>query len=321
MTLLLFGLVIPGESKATEATQPLKISASILPLADFVRQVGKEHVQVQMLIPPGTSPHLLELKPSALRALSSSRLLVLNGLGLEFWAKKVVRAVNNLHLKVISCGEGLNESSGHTAAPDPHMMGEHRGEMIESEKEEKKHGKPETHDDHSHEGADPHVWLDPLKAMKMVTCIEKALSRLDPAHKKAYQHNAKAYREKLKELHKKFEQTLHTLPSRTFVSFHEGYGHLAQRYNLKELAIVPGMSDFQPTPERLARVIREIQTRKIKVIFAEPQFSASAASTIAHETGAKIALLDPLGTSKTSTYLSLMEKNRLALKQALTIKP
>jgi zinc transport system substrate-binding protein len=96
----------------------LPVAASILPLADFARQVGGERVSVEALIPPGASPHTYELTPAQLQAVSRAHALVLNGVGLEYWADKVIAATDNPDLVVVTTSEGLDIIAG-----DEHASG------------------------------------------------------------------------------------------------------------------------------------------------------------------------------------------------------
>ena len=125
----------------------LPVVASILPLADFARQVGGDHVQVEVLVPAGASPHTYELTPAQLKAVTRARVLVLNGVGLEFWADKVISSADNPNLIVVTASEGMKIISGDADEP----------------------------------GGNPHTWLSPRKAMIQVEKIREAFTRADPA--------------------------------------------------------------------------------------------------------------------------------------------
>ena len=308
---ILFGLALSlflGSvlSPRLALAEPVAVTTSILPLGDFARQVGGENVVVTVLVPPGQNPHILNFKPSDLHGLSRARLLLLNGLGLEFWAKKLVEAVQNPQLVVLQCAESWADQM---EKEEGHGMSQSQGK-----------GGHDPHGDHGHEehgGVDPHVWLDPVAAMTLVACVRDGLVRVDPDHAAEYRQRAEKYLTQLKTLHHDFERTLSKARQRTFISFHEGYGHLARRYNLRGLGVVEGFSELEPSPARLAKVIREVRRLKAKVIFAEPQFSAKSATTIAQETGARVAFLDPLGQSAEDGYLKMMRRNLTELQKAL----
>lgn len=290
--LLLAALTIPRTAPAADgpgSAEKLQVVAGIIPLADFALQVGGGHVEVALLVTPGQNPHVASLKPSQLALVSRARLLVLNGLGLEFWAERLIEAQNNPGLIVLRCGEGL---------PKKLMQGS-------------------TPPSAKSPAIDPHVWLDPLLAMEQVKCLRDGLIRADPEHGEDYRENSSAYLQRLRLLHEDFTRNLTGTQLRTFFSFHGGYGYLARRYGLREIGVVEGFSDLEPSPARLAQVIRAIRTGGAGVIFAEPQFSDKAAKVIAEETGIEVAYLDPLGHSLEEGYLGMMRKNLTQLRKAL----
>ncbi len=275
--------------------------ASIPPLADFVRQVGGERVRVRVLVPPGQDPHTFTLKPSQLVALSRARLLVLNGLGLEFWSERLLSAVESPRLRVVRLGEGLD--------PGPQEPEAAGGEPAAARRSE-----ADPTDAH---GADPHVWLDPLQAAEMVERLGEVLASLDPAHAGDYRANAARFRAELATLDGEYRNALSRVSQRTFFVLHPGYGHLARRYGLRQEAVVKGLGEFEPSPARVAAVIRAVRRLGVRVIFAERPVSAAAARTIAEEAGIRVATLDPLGGADNRGYLATMRGNLAALTSAL----
>ncbi|NPA27339.1 MAG: zinc ABC transporter substrate-binding protein [Chloroflexi bacterium] len=96
-----------ARSTATPTSDRVPVVASIAPLADLVRQVGGERVEVTLMVPPNISPHHYEPTARQMEAVSRARLMVLNGAGLEFWAQDVIQAAQNPQLKVVELAEGL----------------------------------------------------------------------------------------------------------------------------------------------------------------------------------------------------------------------
>ena len=145
--------------------EKIKVIASIAPLADFVKQIGSEQVDVTLLLPPGASPHIYEPTPKTLLDVSRAKIFIKVGSGLEFWAEKIIKASGNKNLVVVIA------SSGIPLIQRPHS--------------------------HHPSGIDPHIWLDPTIARTIVTTIEKALIEVDPPHSELYRANASAYKIKL----------------------------------------------------------------------------------------------------------------------------
>jgi zinc transport system substrate-binding protein len=257
---------------ATEGGK-LLVAASILPMADFARQVGGDRVEVQALIPPGISEHVYEPTAAQLEMLSKARLLVLNGVGLEFWADKAVGAVSNPELLVVKTAQGLPI----LASPD---------------KDEAQ--------------GDPHVWLDPLDAIHQVEAIRDALIRVDPGSADAYRGNAAAYVKQLEQLDAYVRGKVAGFSSRDFIAFHAAWGYFARRYGLHEAAVIERTPGREPSPEEIANIVRTAKAIKAKVIFAEHQFSTKAADVIAAESGARVLTLDPLGIPPDYEYIKTL---------------
>jgi zinc transport system substrate-binding protein len=264
------------------AQERLAVAASILPLADFARQVGGERIRVETLIPAGASPHTYEPTPAQLRFLSRARVLVLNGVGLEFWADKVIAAVDNAKLVVVRTADDLKILAGDPDEP----------------------------------GGNPHVWLSPREAIHQVEMIRDALVRADPAGTATYHANAARYVGELRAFDAEIRATVATFPQRKFIAFHAAWAYFARDYGLEQAAVIERSPGREPSPAEIAGIIRTARAIGAKAIFAEPQFPASAARVIAEESGAAVLLLDPLGKPP-DTYLGLMRSNLAQISKGL----
>jgi len=265
------------------ASDQILVVASILPLADFTRQVSGDHVQVETLVPPGASPHTYELTPAQLRSISRARVLVLNGVGLEYWADKVIAAANNPDLAVVTTSEGLDIIAG-----DEHEV-----------------------------GGNPHVWLSPRNAIHQVERIRDTLSQADPAGVDTYRANADRYTGELSALDREIHDTVAMFRNRKFIAFHAAWAYLARDYGLEQAAIVETTPGKEPSPAEVAEIVRTAKAIGAKAIFAEPQFSSKAAAVIAEESGAQVLFLNPLGQPPDYHYIDLMRYNLNEMSKAL----
>ena len=91
-----------GANPSSARDEKLLVAASIAPLADFARQVGGDHVGVITLVPPGASPHTFEPTPSQVAQMARARVLALNGVGLEYWAGRLIEGLNGRAGKTIA---------------------------------------------------------------------------------------------------------------------------------------------------------------------------------------------------------------------------
>jgi len=251
------GTPVPGADK-------VKVAVSIAPLADLAQQVGGEHVTVTTLVPPAASPHTYEPTPAQVKEVADANVMVLIGLGFEFWAEDIIESAANPDLIVIHTSEGI--------------------EVI--------------HDEHEHEGhevGNPHVWLNPRNAMVQVRHLRDVLIEADPAHQAEYEANAEATLAHLEALDEEITAQIATWSHREFIAFHPSWVYFAQRYGLTQAAVVERTPGKEPSPAELAEIIETARRIGAKAIFAEPQFSPKAAETIAAESGAQVLFLNPLG--------------------------
>lgn len=274
-------LAIPGCGKQAAKDEKMIVAASIAPLADFCRQVGGDRVTVEVLVPPGSNPHTYQLRPDQMQMLSSASVLVLNGVGLEFWADKVVAAASNPRLIVVRTADGLR--------------------II----------------DHTEQGGNPHVWLDPINAIHQVNSIRDAFIKADPAHAADYRANASQYVDKLRQLDAYIRSEIKTFKLRSFVAFHPTWVYFAHRYGLNDAATIESSPGKEPSPTDIKHAIDVARKLHVKAIFAEPQVYPKAADVVAEEVGAKVVMLNAFGTPPAYQYIPMMRANLRAMAQAM----
>ena len=152
--------------------------------------------------------------------------------------------------------------------------------------------------------------------------ITSQLCEADPKHDKQYRDNAMAYVEKLINLREEMHGELDNLPHKEIVTFHEAFPYLAKEFKLKIVSVIQREPGTEPAPKELEELIEQVKGLPVKVLFAEPQYSPTAAETIARETGAKLYQLDPVVTGEATpeakdAYLNAMRENMKVLKEAL----
>lgn len=259
------------------------VATSILPLADFARQVGGERVLVEAMVPAGASPHAYEFTPDQLRFVSRARVLVLNGAGLEHWADDLIASVSNPDLVVVRAADGL----------------------------------PLLRDDAAGAQPNPHVWLSPRGAMHQVEAIRDALIAADPAGAEAYRLNAERYLAELRALDGEFRARVAGFSSRKFIAFHSAWAYLAADYGLEQVAVVEPAPGQEAAAGEIAAVVQAARSSGVKAIFAEQQLPEREAEVIAEECGAQVLVLDPLGSPPDYLYVDMMRHNLDQLSKAL----
>ncbi|HSX17529.1 MAG TPA: zinc ABC transporter substrate-binding protein [Patescibacteria group bacterium] len=264
----------------------VRVVASYYPLYDFARQVGGNKVTVTNITPAGAEPHDYEPSPKVLADAQKASVFVYNGGHLELWASGFLAGY---HHTAVKASQGVNLQ---TAAND----------------------------------VDPHFWLDPVLAVRIVDNIRDGLAQADPVNKSYYFANAAVYVSKLGKLDNDFQSGLATCQTRTIITSHAAFGYLAKRYNLDVVPIAGLTPDQEPSAAKLAELTQLVQDKGIKYVFFERLASPRLADTIASETGAKTLVFDPLeGLSEADQkqgkdYLSVQRENLNNLRIALACK-
>lgn len=286
-----------NNSGSSAVTQPssVKVMTTFLPMYLFTKAVAGDVAQVEILIQPGTEVHDYQSTPENAKALAQADILVKNGLGIESFLDETLKSVENPTLKVIDASTGITPLTEETT-PIVSLV---------------------PADDHEHRDGNPHVWLDPALAIQQVTAIRDGLMTADPTHRPIYQANAAAYIEKLQQLDAKFKRSLQPFRDRTFVTFHDAFPYLAQRYQLKQVAIVEIPED-QLAPSDIQQVIANVQQFKVKAILSEPGLDNKLVTTLAKDLNLQVYPLDSLEAGKLEPqyYITAMEKNLTTLEQA-----
>lgn len=161
---------------------------------------------------------------------------------------------------------------------------------------------------------DPHVWLDPLRYAEMSDRIGRALGHTEEAAR---------FRTQLERLDQEYEAALTQCRHREVVTSHAAFGYLAERYRLQQIAITGLSPEAEPTPRELEDVVEEVREQGATTVFLETLVSPRLAETVARETGAETAVLNPLEglteeeLARGEDYFSVMRGNLKTLREAL----
>jgi zinc transport system substrate-binding protein len=161
---------------------------------------------------------------------------------------------------------------------------------------------------------DPHVWLDPLRFAKIVARIGAALGD---------QAAAARLENRLQQLDDDFRSGLAHCDHHEIVTSHEAFAYLAQRYGLEQIPITGLSPEAEPRPADLVRVVGLVRARGVTTVYFETLVSPRIAQTVARETGAKTAVLDPIEgltpaeSARGENYFTRMRANLEALRAGL----
>ncbi|HSM41510.1 MAG TPA: zinc ABC transporter substrate-binding protein ZnuA [Afifellaceae bacterium] len=267
------------------------VIASIKPLHSLVAGVMDGVAEPGLLIDGAGSPHAYSLRPSQARALEQADVIFWVGHELETFLEKPI-ATLGADAQAVS----LAESDGIELLPY-REDGEFGGHDHEAEGDHDEHAESGHGHANEHEAMDMHIWLDPENAKAMVDTIRLALTNTDPANADRYDANAAALTEKLERLAAELETELAPVKDRPFVVFHDGYHYFENRFGMEAAGAITVNPEVAPGAERLSEIRDRLQGLRAACVFAEPQFEPKLVSVVIEGTGARSAVLDPLGAS------------------------
>lgn len=295
-TLVLLGLFLMACSpeKTTETKEEkIKVIATFYPMYEFTKAVLGDEGEVELLIPAGTEAHDYEPSAKSVAKMSDADAIIYNSHAFETWMEGILSNLDSRQTAIIEASRNI-----------PLLSLE--------EEEEAEHEEV----GHSHEHSeDPHVWLDPVMAMKQVEQIRDDLSLKYPEKEAIFTENAQKYLTELSRLDQEYQEAFKNATQRTFVTQHLAFSYLAKQYNLTQDSMSGLSSEEEPSPKRLAELKKFILENQIEYIYFEDNTAAKTARTLAEETGVELAALSTIESitneqqAAGETYLSLMEKN------------
>lgn len=256
----------------------IDVVASFYPYAFVAERVGGTRVQVDNLTSPGVEPHDVELKPQQVGAVQQAELVIYQR-GFQSAVDDAVDQADRADDDVLDVARTLRLDAAN---------------------------------------GDPHTWLDPTSMVTVTRAVRDRLSAAHPDGADDFAANANRLERELTGLDEAFATGLEKCRTRTVVTSHAAFHHLAERYRLTQVPIAGIDPTNEPTPSQLAEISGLVEKEHLSTVFTEELVSPAIAETIASETGTRTATLDPLeGLSRNGdTYLTVMRRNLDAIRAA-----
>jgi manganese transport system substrate-binding protein len=289
---LLGALLLAGCGAASEpdSGKP-KVLTTFTVVADMVRQVGGDRIEVASITKPGAEIHGYEPTPSDLKRAATSDLVFQNGMGLERWFEQFVDLAD---AKSVTLSAGVK--------PIP----------IAGESEYA--GKP-----------NPHAWMSVSNAKLYVENIRRALTELDPAGAAVFAANAKRYSGALDEVGATVRTELAQLPAarRALVTCEGAFSYMARDFGLTERYLWPVNAEQEGTPQQIAGTVEFVRERAVPAVFCESTVSDKAQKQVANESGTRfggVLYVDSLSEADgpVPTYLALLQRDADTIIAGLT---
>ena len=264
-----------GDATNAKGDKKIEIVASLFPQYDFARAIAGDKATVTLLLPPGMESHTFDPKPADMTKIYKADLFIYTGKFMEPWAERVIAGASDggaQNLLVVDASKGI------TLEEDEHSH---------------------EHEDHGHEGEDahrheydPHIWLDPTLAMKMVDNIADALCEKDPTNANYYRANAAKYRKELEKLDSDIFAAVKAGKRDTLVfGGRFAYLYFLKHFGLHYVTAYDSCStEAEPSVRDVARVIDYVRKHNIPCVYHEEFVDPKIARSIAEQTGASLEL-------------------------------
>lgn len=292
--------------KENDNEDKMVIMSTIYPGYDFVRAITKDssNVSVKMLLKPGEEIHHFEPTPQDVIAIKNSKMFIYVGGESDEWLEDIVNDIDTSKTKIVRLIDIVN------------LLEEEISEGMESEDEEESEEETEY---------DEHVWTSPVNAIKIIKYLASEIIKIDSDNKALYEVNANNYVKELEDIDSEI-RTIIDNSKRKEIIFGDRFPlrYFVEEYGLKYYAAFPGCSDAtEASSKTISYLIKKVKEDKIPVIFHIELSSKKLANTIASETGAKVLEFNSAHNisqsefEKGTTYVDIMQKNIINLKEAL----
>ena len=248
---MLANVAAPGAvSDRAAAGGKLPTVATFSILADMARQVGGDLVSVRSLVPVDGDAHTYEPRPSDLQAVRAAGVVLTNGLGLEGWLDRLLKAAGG-PARIVVASEGVTPR-------------------------------------HWDEGTDPHAWQDPRNGMLYARTIGEAFAQADPANAAAYRARAEDFARRIAAIDAWIAPQFAAVPAerRRILTSHDAFGYFGARYGIEFLGVQGIDTESEPSAAAIAALVKQIKATGIKAVFVENMTSPKLARMVARESGA-----------------------------------
>jgi len=292
----------PGASGSAPSANPgqggsVQVITSFRPFTLLVGPIGRDHITITQILPPGADPHDYEPTPNDAVALKNGKIFFYAGPFLEPWAADLA-ASSNPDIRRVTFADAI---------PGPVY------DQMKSQ-----------YADFPDMTQDPHLWLSPKLTEYYVAYVARQLSETDPENASDYQNNAAVFGKRLKQLDSNYAAGFSNCTTRTFLSSHSFLDYIAATYNLTQISIAGMSPDTQPSIKQMSAIIEEAKAHNVRGVLAEPEEAEDLSKSISAElnlpvysfTTMEVLPAGPLKAGDTD-YVAIMENNLQEMKKAM----
>jgi ABC-type Zn uptake system ZnuABC Zn-binding protein ZnuA len=287
-----------SQPPSSTETNKFRIATTVAPIANIVANIGGDHIDVIGIVPEGINSHTFEPAPSDARRLAEADLIIVNGLDLEEPTIRMAESNKRDDVEILFLGE-------QTVSPEEYVFD--FSFPIEA-------GSP-----------NPHLWMNPIYALRYAELTRDALGELDPANAADYVANYDLFRMRIEALDTVIQETLNTIPeeNRRLLTYHDSFAYFAPRYGMTVLGAIQPSDFSEPSAREVADLITQLREQQIPAIFGSEVFPSPVLDQIAQEAGA--IFIDTLSDDDlpgepgdpNNSYFGMMVENVITMTNAL----
>jgi zinc/manganese transport system substrate-binding protein len=245
----------------------IKVVTTTTDMKSITEMIGGNKVSVTSIATGYQNPHFVDPKPSYIIGLSNADLFVTVGLDLETgWSPQLLNSARNSKIQRGSPGY-VDASEGVGLLQVPSSLNRGEGDI--------------------HIYGNPHYWLDPMIGKVIGRNIANGLERLDPGNKTFYETNLNTFFNRIDTKMKEWQAKMAPFRGAKIIAYHNEWVYFEKRFGLQVVDFMEPKPGIPPSPSQLVKVIKEVQSNKIKVIISSPYFTTSSSDVVAKQTGVK----------------------------------
>ena len=256
--IILFSIVLD-----TGTMGKIRIVTTITVLSDLAKQVGGDLVDVESIARGNQDPHYIEILPSYMMKVRRADIFLMIGMELELWAQQVIDGSRNSKLKVIDCSKEIEALEVPATRVDARYGDIHRY-------------------------GNPHYWLDPLNAEKIMNAILEGLMEVSPEDLDYFTKNIDSYLVKLKNKVEAWTQKMAPYKGTPVIFYHNQWPYFCERFGLTAANFLEPKPGIKPSASHIAKLIKQMKDREIQIIIISPFYEERNPKLLSRATGAKL---------------------------------
>ncbi len=251
-----------GPKAPSQDLGAIKVVTTVSPITSIVENIGGTKIILRGVVPEGVNSHTFAPAPSVAKAIADADLIILNGLQLEQPTLEMARANKKQDAVILSLGDQAISRE------------EWRFDFTFPES----NGQP-----------NPHLWPDPLLALRYAEIVQRQLAEMDPTNADYYAENLAVFRQRIESLDQGIAAAVATIPesNRKLLTYHDSWAYFALRYGMDVIGAVQPSNFSQPSVKEVAELIDQLKELKLPAVFGSEVFPSDVLETVAREAGAQ----------------------------------